>query len=45
MATAEALNGTIERGELVSDGDVKLTTKRWLSETLRGTGEAVNLQP
>lgn len=33
----------VERGELVSDGDpAKLTTKVWLSGTLRGTGEALN---
>ena len=34
----------IERGELAHDGDpFKLKTRLWLSGTLRGTGEAVNI--
>jgi hypothetical protein len=32
----------VERGELVSDGDLKLTTKLRLSGTLRGTGESLH---
>lgn len=33
----------IERGDIVTDGDpYEVTTKLWLSGTLRGTGEAVN---
>lgn len=36
-------NARIERGDIVTDGDpYKVTTKLWLSGTLRGTGEAVN---
>ena len=33
----------VERGELVTNGDpVRLTTRLWLSGTLRGSGEALN---
>jgi hypothetical protein len=33
----------IERGDLITDGDpFKITTKLWLSGTLRGTGEKIN---
>ncbi|TPW03271.1 MAG: hypothetical protein FD129_3072, partial [bacterium] len=33
----------IERGDLVTDGDpFRVTTKLWLSGTLRGTGDAFN---
>ena len=33
----------VERGELVTDGEPsRLTTRLWLSGTLRGTGEALN---
>lgn len=33
----------IDRGDLVMDGDpFKVTTKLWLSGTLRGTGEKIN---
>lgn len=46
--TAKALqhaipDACIERGDLVTDGDPPtITTKLWLSGTLRDTGEAVN---
>lgn len=37
------IDARIERGDIVTDGDpYKVTTKLWLSGTLRGTGEAVN---
>lgn len=33
----------VDRGDLVTDGDpYKVSTKLWLSGTLRGTGDAVN---
>ena len=46
--TAKALqhalpDARIERGEIETDGDpCKVTTRLWLSGTLRGTGEALN---
>lgn len=46
--TAKALqhalpDARIERGDIVTDGDpYKITTKLWLSGTLRGTVDAVN---
>ena len=46
--TAKALqhavpDAKLERGDVVTDGDpFKITTRLWLSGTLRGTGEPVN---
>lgn len=46
--TAKALqhalpDARIERGDLATDGDpYKVTTRLWLSGTLRGTGEPIN---
>ena len=46
--TAKALqhalpDARIERGELATDGDpYKITSRLWLSGTLRGTGEPIN---
>ena len=46
--TAKALqhalpDARVERGELATDGDpYKITTRLWLSGTLRGTGEQIN---
>lgn len=47
--TAKALqyavpDAKVERGDLVTDGDpFKVSTRLWLSGTLRGTGEAINV--